>query len=98
MQLQVVLYQQLLLTYYLLTNLLTYLFSHSRGTPLSHPHFPVGQLRSHVVGPEYVGQIQGSQVVAGGVRECRVSEIKSQVNSKSIDDSAELTYGAVWMR
>ena len=35
--------------------LLTYLLSHSRGTPLSHPHCPVGQLRSRVVGPEYVG-------------------------------------------
>ena len=33
--------------------LLTYLLSHSRGTPLSHPHCPVGQLRSRVVGPEY---------------------------------------------
>ena len=30
-------------------------FSHSRGTPLLHPHCPVGQLRSRVVGPEYVG-------------------------------------------
>ena len=29
-------------------------------------HFPVGQLRSYVVGPEYVGQIQGSQVVGSG--------------------------------
>ena len=29
--------------------------SHSRGTPLSHLHCPVGQLRSRVVGPEYVG-------------------------------------------
>ena len=38
----------LLLTYYLL--------SHSRGTPLSHPHCPVGQLRSRVVRPEYVGR------------------------------------------
>ena len=35
--------------------LLTYLLSHSRGTPLSHPHCPVGQLRSRVVEPEYVG-------------------------------------------
>ena len=35
--------------------LLTYLLSHSRGTPLSHPHCPAGQLRSRVVGPEYVG-------------------------------------------
>ena len=42
-----------------LTYLLTYLLSHSRGTPLSHPHCPVGQLRSRVVGPEYVGHIQG---------------------------------------
>ena len=49
-----------------LTYLLTYLLSHSRGTPLSHPHCPVGQLRSRVVGPEYVGQIQGSQVVGSG--------------------------------
>ena len=38
-----------------LTYLLTYLLSHSRGTPLSHPHCPVGQLRSRVVEPEYVG-------------------------------------------
>ena len=38
-----------------LTYLLTYLLSHSRGTPLSHPHCPAGQLRSRVVGPEYVG-------------------------------------------
>ena len=37
------------------TYLLTSLLSHSRGTPLSHPHCPVGQLRSRVVGPEYVG-------------------------------------------
>ena len=37
------------------TYLLTYLLSHSRGTPLSHLHCPVGQLRSRVVGPEYVG-------------------------------------------
>ena len=43
----------------LTTYLLTYLLSHSRGTPLSHPHCPVGQLRSRVVGPEYVGHIQG---------------------------------------
>ena len=34
--------------------------------PLSHPHCPVGQLRSRVVGPEYVGHIQGSQVVGSG--------------------------------
>ena len=34
---------------YLLTYLLTDLLSHSRGTPLSHLHCPVGQLRSHVV-------------------------------------------------
>ena len=40
---------------YLVACLLTYLLSHSRGTPLSHPHCPVGQLRSRVVGPEYVG-------------------------------------------
>ena len=39
-----------------LTYLRTYLLSHSRGTPLSHLHCPVGQLRSRVVGPEYVGQ------------------------------------------
>ena len=41
---------------YLLSYLLTDLLSHSRGTPLSHLHCPVGQLRSRVVGPEYVGQ------------------------------------------
>ena len=35
--------------------LLTYLLSHSRGTPLSHLHCPVGQPRSRVVGPEHVG-------------------------------------------
>ena len=28
--------------------ILTYKLSHSRGTPLSHLHFPVGQLRSSV--------------------------------------------------
>ena len=31
------------------------MLAHSRGTPLSHPHCPVGQLRSRVVEPEYVG-------------------------------------------
>ena len=45
--------------------LLTYLLSHSRGTPLPHLHCPVGQLRSRVVGPEYVGQ----GFLGGGVRE-----------------------------
>ena len=34
---------------------LYYFFFHARGAPLSHPHCPEGQLRSRVVGPEYVG-------------------------------------------
>merc|ERR1739841_177219 len=49
--------------------LLTYLLSHSRGTPLSHLHCPVGQLRSRVVGPEYVGHrwwVQGGGKVGRG--------------------------------
>ena len=49
---------------YYSTYLLTYLLSHSRGTPLSHLHCPVGQLRSRVVGPEYVGQGSGPQLSA----------------------------------
>ena len=47
----------------------TYLLSHSRGTPLSHLHCPVGQLRSRVVGPEYVGHrwwVQGGGKVGRG--------------------------------
>ena len=41
------------------TYLLTYLLSHSRGTPLSHPHCPVGQLRSRVVEPELIFSLWG---------------------------------------
>ena len=51
------------------TYLLTDLLSHSRGTPLSHLHCPVGQLRSRVVGPEYVGHrwwVQGGGKVGRG--------------------------------
>ena len=51
-------------------------------TTVSHPHCPVGQLRSRVVGPEYVGHIQGSR---GGRHLCAITALARKIQKPVVD-------------